>query len=114
MYAATRRDARSASSPKVCIERAQRGSVARSAIGWSATWIPTARYSCRAMSAKRRTSSASAVAPRPIGSGQCEKPPADQLAPSASKLWRGSDEIVTGMPRRVPAATSWSRLCHSA
>jgi hypothetical protein len=27
---------------------------------------------------------------------------------------RGSVESVTGMPRRVLAATSWTRLCHSA
>ena len=32
--------------------RAQRGSVATSAIGCSATWIPTARYSCRAIVAE--------------------------------------------------------------
>jgi hypothetical protein len=50
-----------------------------------------------------------------IGSGQWENPPADQLAPMFStKLWRGSDEIVTGMPSRVASASRWTRLCHSA
>ena len=64
MYAATRREASSASSPKVCMIRAHRGSVARSAIGWSATWMPTARYSRRAMSPNSRTRILVARAPR--------------------------------------------------
>ena len=107
--------ASSASSPKVCMIRAQRGSVARSAIGCSATWIPTARYSRRAMSPNSRIASSSRSAPKPIGSGQCENPPADQLAPRFSaKLWRGSDEIVTGMPSRVDSASRCIRFCHSA
>ena len=59
MYAAVSRPTSSASSPNVPTMRAQRGSVARSAIGCSATWMPTARYSCRAMSPKSRTSSSS-------------------------------------------------------
>ena len=55
-YARTSFRARSASSPKVPLIRLQRGSVARSACGESVSWMPTARYSWRAMSAKRRTS----------------------------------------------------------
>ena len=49
----------SASSPNVPEQRAQRGSVQRSAVGWSAARIPSARYSRRAMSANARTSSSS-------------------------------------------------------
>ncbi len=115
MYAAVSRPTSAPSSPKVPPARAQRGSVAMSAIGCRATWMPTARYSRRAMSPKRRTTSSSPIAPKPIGSGHCENEPADQLvAGFSSNPWRGSEEIVTGMPSRVPAAISWSRLCHSA
>jgi len=47
--------------------------------------------------------------------GQREKPAADQAAAKFSAtLCRGSDEIVTGIPRRVVFARSCSRLCHSA
>ncbi len=115
MYATSSDDTTSASEPSVPLVRAQRGSVARSAIGCRATRMPAARYSCRAMSAKRRTRSGSLVAPSPIGSGQAEKPPAAAEAAGLSITpWRGSVETVTGMPSRVPAAISWTRLCHSA
>ena len=98
--------ARSASSPNVCMIRAQRGSVARSAIGCSATWIPTARYSRRAMSPNSRTACSSRSAPNPIGSGHCENPLAAHAAARFSvKLCRGSEEIVTGMPSRVARAS---------
>ena len=63
----------SASSPKVPLMRAQRGSVARSAMGCRAVRMPTARYSWRAISPNSCTSAGSPVAARPIGSGQCEK-----------------------------------------
>ena len=77
--------------------------------------MPTARYSRRAISPKRRTSSSSRVAPSPIGSGHCENEPDAQLvAGFSSNEWRGSDEIVTGIPSRVPSARRCSRLCHSA
>ncbi len=77
--------------------------------------MPTARYSWRAISPKARTSSASRVAASPIGSGHCENEPAAQLvAGFSSNEWRGSDEIETGIPRRVSSASSWIRLCHSA
>jgi hypothetical protein len=95
--------------------RAHRGSVATSAIGWSATWMPTARYSCRAISPNPRTSSSSRVAASPIGSGHCENEPAAQLvAGFSSNACRGSEEIVTGMPSRVDSASCCMRLCHSA
>ena len=45
------------------------GSVARSAMGCSATRMPTARYSCRAKSPNSRTNSSSPAAARPGGSG---------------------------------------------
>ena len=47
-----------------------------------------------------------AVAASPIGSGQHENPPAAMLVAGLSlKAWRGSDEIVTGMPSRVLSAS---------
>ena len=42
---------------------------------------------------------------KPIGSGQWKNPPPDQLGPIPTKLWRGSDEIVTGIPSRVDSAS---------
>ena len=52
---ATMRLTSSGSSPNVPSMRGQRGSVPRSACGDSAMWMPTARYSRRAISANRRT-----------------------------------------------------------
>ncbi len=60
----TNREVRSASSPKVPFARAQRGSVARSTCGCRARRSPTARYSARTTSAKRRTRSADPIAAR--------------------------------------------------
>ena len=77
--------------------------------------MPTAVYSWRAMSPKRSTSSSSRVAARPIDSGQLENGPAIIPASGLSlNEWRGSVEMVTGMPRRVDAASSWRALCHCA
>ena len=62
-----------------------------------------------------RTSSSSRVAARPSASGHCEKGPESIAAPGFSvKECRGSVEIVTGMPRRVDAASSCRRLCQRA
>ncbi len=115
MYAAPSSPDSSASSPKVWSARDQRGSVARSTCGCRATRMPTAVYSWRAMSPNRSTSAASRVAARPSASGHCENGPASIAAPGFSvNEWRGSVEIVTGMPRRVDAASSCSLLCQRA
>ena len=67
------------------------------------------------MSPNCSTTFSSPIAPRPSVSGHCENGPASIAAPGFSlKEWRGSVESVTGMPRRVPAASSCRRLCHSA
>ncbi len=77
--------------------------------------MPTAVYSWRAMSAKRSTRSSSPMAASPMVSGHCENGPAIIAASGLSlNECRGSVEKVTGMPRRVLAATSCTRLCHSA
>ena len=77
--------------------------------------MPTARYSCRTTSANSRTRPASRVAASPIGSGHFEKPaPAMLVAGLSPRPWRGSDEIVIGIPSRVASAASCIRLCHSA
>ena len=76
--------------------------------------MPSARYSWRAMSANSWTSSSSAVAASPIGSGQADRPMAAALAPTASTVWRGSEEIVTGIPSRVDSASCCRRFDHSA
>ena len=47
--------------------------------------MPTARYSCRAMPANRRTSSGSPMAPNPSVSGHWEKAPAAIAAPMFSE-----------------------------
>ena len=87
------------SCPNVCAWRAHRGSVARSSVGCSAARIPTATYSCRAMSAKRRTRSASRSAASPSGSGHCENALAANDVPAFSmNACRGSVEMVTGIP----------------
>ena len=54
----------------------------------------------------RRSRSARAIARNPW--------PTTTAAKFSAKLCRGSDEIVTGIPRRVVFARSCSRLCHSA
>ena len=115
-----RRRTRLAASVGVLAERpGRRGtSAARSRdrpSGAAPARMPTARYSWRAMSANSRTRPSSRVAASPIGSGHCEKPaPAMLVAGLSPKPWRGSDEIVTGMPSRVASAASCIRLCHSA
>lgn len=77
--------------------------------------MPTAVYSWRAMSPNRSTSASSPMAARPSVSGHVENAPVSMPASGLSLYeWRGSVEIVTGMPGRVPAASSCSRLCHSA
>jgi hypothetical protein len=77
--------------------------------------MPTARYSWRATSPKRRTSAASPNAAKPSGSGHCENCPAATLAPSTYwKWWRGSLLTVTGTPSRVRSATACSALFCSA
>ena len=106
---------RSASSPKVCAIRGQRGSVARSIWGWSATRRPTATYSARAMAANSRTSSSDPIAARPSGSGHCENGPARIASIGLSvKWWRGSVESVTGIWSGCSAASACSALCHWA
>ena len=52
-----------------------------SACGDSAMWMPTARYSSRAIVANRSTNSALPIAASPVVSGHCEKPFAQELAP---------------------------------
>ncbi len=54
------------------------------------------------------------MAPMPTNSGHCEKARAANWAPRLAKPCRGSLDSVTGMPRRVEAASSSTRLCHSA
>ena len=91
MYATPSAPVRSASSPKVALIRDHRGSVARSTWGCRATRSPSARYSCRAMSANRWTSSAERSAASPNGSGHCETAPALNAVPGLSVKWcRGS------------------------
>lgn len=77
--------------------------------------MPTAVYSRRAVSAHSRTSAGSARAPRPSGSGHREKNEVTQEVPAfCAPPWRGSVEIVTGMPCGVRSASSWRRLCQRA
>ena len=77
--------------------------------------MPTATYSCRATSAKVRTTSASRSAARPSGSGHCEKAPAEKETPAFSmKACLGSVETVTGMPWGVVSAIACSALLHRA
>ena len=64
--------------------RDQRGSVARSICGCSATRMPTAGYSWRAMSPNRSTSASSRMAARPIVSGQLENGPVSMPASGLS------------------------------
>ena len=66
----------SGSSPNVATWRDQRGSVARSTCGCSATRMPTAVYSRRAMSPKRSIVTSSPIAARPMASGHDENGPA--------------------------------------
>ena len=67
------------------------------------------------MSAKRCTTSASRSAASPSGSGHCEKALAVKETPAFSmNAWRGSVEIVTGMPCGVCSASAWRALCHRA
>ena len=108
-------ETRAGSLPKVPEVRAQRGSVARSAMGCSARRIPTARYSSRTVSAKARTRSTSPVAPSPIGSGHREKLASRSPEAGLSVApWRGSEESVTGIPSRVSAASRCISFCHCA
>ena len=77
--------------------------------------MPTATYSCRAMSANSRTASASRSAASPRGSGHCENAVAVNETPAFSmKACRGSVETVTGMPCGVRSASSWRALCQRA
>lgn len=72
-------------------------------------------YSRRTVSAQVRTSSGSASAPRPNGSGHREKNDVTQEAPAfCAPPWRGSVERVMGMPCGVRSASSWRRLCQRA
>ena len=103
------------SCPKVPACLAQRGSVARSSVGCRAARMPTATYSCRAMSANSRTASASRSAASPSGSGHWEKAFAVNETPAFSmNACRGSVEMVTGMPCGVRSASAWRALCHRA
>ncbi|BAS10494.1 hypothetical protein AHiyo4_39160 [Arthrobacter sp. Hiyo4] len=84
-------------------------------MGCSAARIPTAVYSCRAISAKRRIRSALPTAARPIGSGHCEKWAAVNDTPEFSmNAWRGSVEMVTGIPCGACAASSCRALLQRA
>ena len=77
--------------------------------------MPTAKYSRRTVSAQSRTSSASRSAPSPSGSGHREKKDVAHAVPAFwAPPWRGSVEIVTGMPCGVVSASSWRRLCQRA
>ena len=77
--------------------------------------MPTATYSCRAMSANSRTASASRSAARPSGSGHCENDFAVNETPAFSmNACRGSVEMVTGMPCGARSATAWRALCQRA
>ena len=106
---------RSGSWPKVPAWRPQRGSVARSRVGCRAARMPTATYSCRAMSANSRTASVSRSAARPSGSGHCENAFAEKETPAFSrKACRGSVETVTGMPCGVRSASACRALCQRA
>ena len=92
-----------------------RGSVARSIVGCRAAVRPTARYSRRTMSPYRSTRSGSRTAASPICSGHCEKPREANETPWCSRnACRGSDDRLTGMPSRVPAASSCIRLAQRA
>ncbi len=94
-----------ASSPKVPLIRPHRGSVARSAMGCRARLMPTARYSCRAMSPKFRTSNVSLVAASPSDVGHWENAGVNKAAPGLSSVpCLGSVAMVMGMPRRVRSA----------
>ncbi len=105
----------SASAPNVALARAHRGSLARSICGWSATRMPTARYSSRTVRANRSTSSTSPMAARPVGSGNCVNGPAMSAAAGLLlKECRGSLEIVNGMPSGCRRTSSWTALFHSA
>ena len=67
------------------------------------------------MSAKRSTRASSRIAASPSVSGHCENAPASIAAPGLSlNECLGSVEIVTGMPRRVDAASRCSSFCHRA
>src|SRR6516225_68377 len=95
------RFAMSASSPKVPLARAHRGSVAKSACGASDSRMPTDSYSWRSTSAKRQVSSGSLNAAKPRGSGHMENALSCVLAPSiCSKWYRGSEEMITGTQPR--------------
>ncbi len=77
--------------------------------------MPTAQYSCRAMSPNSRTTSGSRSAARPSGSGHWENALAANDVPAFSmNACRGSVETVTGMPWGDCSATDWSALCHRA
>ena len=115
-YAAPRRRDSSASSPKV--ERPGATTVAR----WRGRSADGGRRGCRrqrtrgrAMSpkrvhrlARRRSQPGRSLGPLRERSGH------DRGAGLSWNECRGSVETVTGMPRRVVAASSCRRLCHSA
>ena len=52
--------------------------------------------------------------PSPIGSGHADSPLGRRARAGPLDRWRGSEEIVTGMPRRVDSASRCSRFDHSA
>src|SRR5213594_3648712 len=63
-------------------------------------WMPTARYSCRAMSPNARVIAVSSMAAKPSASGHCENV-VWLLTPGRYWKWlRGSVLIVSGMPSR--------------
>ncbi len=77
--------------------------------------MPTARYSLRVVSAKRSTSSGEPMAAKPSGSGHCENGPAISAVNGLLvKEFRGSLEMVTGMPRGWASDASCTVLCQVA
>ena len=103
-------------SPKVIIARRQRGSVARSICGERAVAIPKARYSVEATSPKRNTNAGSKVAAKPRVPGQAEIRPPTPAANSSSAItpWRGSDELLAGIPWSRPSHNACTLLFHCA
>ena len=99
-----------------CRCRAQRGSVARSICGCSATRMPTATYSCRAMSANCSHQRRRRRGPRGPGTpATAENAPARAAVPGfvAERVPRVGRHRHRDAEGRVARASSWTRLCQA-
>ena len=92
------------------------GSVQRSTCGERAVVKPISLYSLEAMCANLRTSSGEKVAAKPREPGHIEMAPPPPELNSASALaeWRGSEELLAGMPKPIPSTKACTLLFHLA